>query len=109
MMNGSLSWPWQWNWFGLNKKKHKTSEVASRTMKAMRYGPDEEIPGSVYAGGAEILAGCLGFILGTVFPPAYGVGIALIADGINRTINGCNELSEQRKHYSDPLPTSINF
>ncbi len=100
-----LSWPWEWNWWGLNKKKKQT-DISSigKVAKENPYGPNEEIPGSIYAGGVEIFAGCLACILASVFPLAGGFGLGLIGDGIRRILNGSDELDKQRKGYPD-LPT----
>ena len=56
---------------------------------------DTELPGSVCAGGAEILAGALTCVLGFIFPPAYAVGGALIMDGFSRVLTGLDEMDQR--------------
>lgn len=102
--NNSLSWPWKWNWFGLNKKKHSQHKELSQVSKASPHSPQsfaqEELPGNIYAGGAELLAAGLACILGTVFPPAYTLAGGLFFDGLSRVLNGCAELDKQRAEYT---------
>lgn len=95
-----VSWPWHWNWFGLNKKKHK--EPKKCHSKPLRSAPliqeisnDEQLPGTVYVGAVEAFAGALVFILGFAFPPAYGVGSALMVDGTRRVLNGLEEIDKR--------------
>ena len=101
-------WPWDWNWFGLNKKSDKDSkDNKSATNHAVNVlqidGTDEKLPGSVYVGGVEAFAGALIFTLGLVFPPAYGVGSALMVDGARRVFNGLEEIDKERAPYQlDP-------
>jgi hypothetical protein len=111
-----ISWPWQWNWFGLNEKSHKNSKpspaksfTASPLLQAA--GTDKELPGTMYVGGVEALAGALVFTLGLVFPPAYGVGGALMIDGARRVFNGLEEMDGQRSPGSDQSsgPLNTNF
>jgi len=100
----SLSWPWEWNWFGLNKKQHKhrheRQDVASPTLHIASpgiSGTEIELPGSIYSGSVEIFAGALVCILGSVFPPAYGLGVALVVDGTRRILNGAEEQEKERR------------
>lgn len=57
------------------------------------------MPGSIYVGGSEALAGALVFTLGLVFPPAYEVGSALMADRTRRVLNGLEE-KDKNKQFS---------
>jgi hypothetical protein len=77
---------------------------------------DTELPGAVCAGGAEMLAGALICILGTVFPPAYSVGGLLIADGGSRVLTGLGEMEKSNSPGSIPTssppssgPFNVNF
>lgn len=107
----SVSWPWHWKWFGLNKKKPKPDSSLYVHKKTHSSSPEQEIPGSVCAGAAEVLAGAIACILGTVFPPAYALGVGLMLDGTNRMINGAQEMDKQRETASNGSsnPLEINF
>jgi hypothetical protein len=92
-------------WFWLHKKTHKSLNqnqvepyIVSPLLQVV--GTDNELPGSVYVGGMEVLAGALVFTLGLAFPPAYGVGSALMIDGTRRVLNGLEEID--RQHPFDP-------
>jgi len=94
------SWSRNLSWLGLNKKskkrtkeKHSTSTIP---LALQTKGSDIELPGSFYTGGVEALAGALVFTLGIVFPPAYGVGSALMVDGTRRVLNGLEEVEKDR-------------
>jgi hypothetical protein len=92
-VNHGLSWPWEWNWWGMNKKKHKNpggnvSMSCQVSPNAPKFPDNDPLPPYVYTGGAEVLAGCLACILGTVFTPAWALGVGLVVDGTRRMYSG---------------------
>ena len=115
----SLSWPWEWNWLGLNKKHHKhgnliqANSILFPLLQAKPSAMEVEIPGEIAAGGAEMLAGALICVLGLVFPPAFGIGGALIIDGIRRGVNGALEMDKERhqdpNYTPPPNPFGVDF
>lgn len=116
--------PWEWSWFGLNEKSYKDSKQRSATSKDCKQSPatsfasppllqisgtDKELPSTIYVGGVEAFAGVLVCALGLVFPPAYGVGTALIIDGTIRVFNGLEEMDKQGLTGSNQGPFDMNF
>jgi hypothetical protein len=59
----------------------------------------------------EMFAGVVVGTLGIVFPPAFGVGSALVLDGVRRVYDGLEEMDTQRLSGSDQSsgPLNINF
>lgn len=94
-----LYWPWEWNWFGLNKKNKNSSENTKEKIAGQQPVHGDEFSGSVYVGGAEILAGALTCVLGLVYTPAIGLGGALMIDGIRRI---ADDLVEAEKTETFP-------
>lgn len=83
IVHGGFYWPWEWNWFGLNKKDKNLENPQEKTA-GQQPVHEGDFSGSVYVGGAEILAGALTCVLGIVCTPAIGLGGALMLDGIRR-------------------------
>lgn len=89
----------KWKYFGRNQKKNKKAKKNPEASSSANHG---DLPGSVYVGGVETLAGALIFTLGLIYPPAYGVGSALMVDGTRRVFNGLEQVDEENKKIQFP-------
>jgi hypothetical protein len=111
-----FNWPWKWNWtkaIDKNKMLYMSQTSIAPLLAAELLSPETELPGSIYSGQAEILAGALTCIIGTVYPPAWPIGVGLLLDGTRRLLNGSEELDkinlERQKQLDLSNPFSVNF
>lgn len=107
-VSSAIKWPWLLLLPNMKKDKHSQSSKVSASIVAasQSFESNEELPANVYIGSAEILAGALTCVIGTVFPPAYAVGVGLMMDGTRRICNDLSELDKTRQsgnQYSNPL------
>jgi hypothetical protein len=95
-----ISWPFE-SWFGLAKNPQPIPPASiGIPLQAIHPGGETELPGGIYAGGSEIFAGAIVCVLGTVFPPAYTLGIGMMVDGTRRILNAAEEMEKER--LNDP-------
>ena len=73
----------------------------------------KELPPGVYTGSVEILGGALIGVVGIVFPPAYGLSIALVGDGVRRLLDSVEQIDKERREdgrfMPTPSPSSAGF
>lgn len=115
MLATKIIWPWELYWLGLNKKDKKRNEplhsLGLPNLASTVSAPNPELPGNIYAGSAEILAGALLIIISEVCPPAGVAGWGLIGDGSRRVLDGVVEMSEERRKNgtNSSGPFSVEF
>lgn len=108
-----LYWPWEWNWFK-SHKKHTHHPVQLQSFSGTTPSPMEpkdELPGDIYVGACELLAGALLAIL--PHPVTKAAAGMIMADGIKRLADGTVQLGEERRnnpYYQSPQNQSgFNF
>lgn len=106
-----INWPWWWIAPVREKKKsRKNKPLPSLILATQPLEIDQELPPNTYIGGAEILAGALTCVIGSVFPPAYALGVGLMMDGTRRVFDDLGDLDKMRcskDHFSSP--TNFDF
>ena len=113
--SATIQWPSVYL-LGLNKKKKRKPQYQDfpicqvHPLSDLKEG---ELPGNVYIGGCEVLAGALICVIGLIYPPAVIVGTALITDGGSRLFGGLVEIDDKRKndpnYVPPPNPPGFNF
>lgn len=87
-----------------HSKNTITFPLTSSVSTSNVFETGKELPGGVYAGGAEILGGALLLILTPVYPTAGAAGLVFIGDGVRRILNAVEEEERNRNLSPNIIP-----